>query len=60
MRCYCCNHILTTQETNRRFRESGQFTEMCNTCLNTIDGDGDDATATEDGAYGEKEEDDDS
>jgi hypothetical protein len=37
MRCYCCNNILTTQETNRKFKESGNYTEMCNTCLVSIE-----------------------
>jgi hypothetical protein len=36
MRCYCCNNILTTQESVRKFKDSGSPTEMCNTCLGTI------------------------
>lgn len=36
MKCYCCDHILTTQESTRKFKESGNYTEMCTTCLNTI------------------------
>lgn len=36
MRCYCCDHILTPQESTRRFKESGVFTDMCNSCLNSI------------------------
>lgn len=35
-RCYCCNRILTTQESVRRFKDSGEFTEMCDTCLSEI------------------------
>ncbi len=37
MRCYCCNNILTTQEATRRFKGSGEFSDMCNKCLQTID-----------------------
>jgi hypothetical protein len=36
MRCYCCNTILKPSEATRKFKESGVFTEMCNTCLGTI------------------------
>jgi len=36
VKCYCCDHILTTQESTRKFKESGNYTEMCTTCLNTI------------------------
>lgn len=36
MRCYCCNNILTTQESVRKFKGSGSPTEMCTTCLGTI------------------------
>ena len=36
MRCYCCNNILKPSEATRRFKESGVYTEMCNTCLGTI------------------------
>jgi hypothetical protein len=36
-RCYCCNHILKPSEATRKFKESGVYTEMCNTCLGTID-----------------------
>lgn len=52
MRCYCCNKILTTQEATRKF-SSGEFTDMCNPCLNTIQDD----VNTEDSLY-DKEEDD--
>lgn len=37
MRCFCCNRVLTTQEATRRFKASGTFVDMCNTCLSTID-----------------------
>ena len=36
MRCYCCNKLLNTQESTRRFKESGAFVDMCNECLGTI------------------------
>jgi len=41
MRCYCCNVILTPQEATRRFVKSGEFVDMCNTCLATISDDAD-------------------
>lgn len=47
-RCFCCNNILKPSEATRRFKESGTYTEMCNTCLSTID-DGGDYTATVEG-----------
>jgi hypothetical protein len=39
MRCYCCNKVLTTTESVRRFKESGTFVDMCNGCLSTLDSD---------------------
>jgi hypothetical protein len=39
MRCQACNVILTTQEATRRFKTSGNFVDLCNKCLNTIDDD---------------------
>jgi len=36
MRCYCCNNILTPVEATRRFKESEEFTDMCDKCLNEI------------------------
>ena len=39
MRCSCCNVILTTQESTRKFKVSGDYVDMCNKCLNTIDDD---------------------
>lgn len=54
MRCYCCGNILTTQESVRRFRDSGTYTEMCNKCLSTITDDSD-ALATIDGLAEDEE-----
>lgn len=39
MRCQACNVILTTQEATRKFKESGDFVDLCNKCLSTIDED---------------------
>ena len=39
MRCNCCNVILNTQESVRKFQTSGDYVDMCNKCLNTIDDD---------------------
>lgn len=39
MRCVACYVILTTQEATRKFEESGDYVDMCNKCLSTIDGD---------------------
>lgn len=36
-RCYCCNKILTPRELSTKFAVSGEFTEMCFSCLSTID-----------------------
>lgn len=36
MRCYCCDRVLTTQEACAQFK-SGDFTEMCNKCINAAD-----------------------
>lgn len=36
MRCVCCNTILTPQESVRRFKISGEFTDSCGTCLREI------------------------
>jgi hypothetical protein len=54
MRCSCCNVILSTQESTRKFKVSGDYVDMCNKCLNTID---DDVGYTE-GSYEEESEDD--
>ena len=37
MRCICCNRILTTQESRTKFAVSGNFTETCYHCLDTMD-----------------------
>ena len=39
MRCTCCNRVLSTQESVRRFKTSGEFVDMCTPCLNTISDD---------------------
>lgn len=36
MRCSACNVILTTSESVRRFKDSGDFVDLCNKCLSTI------------------------
>ena len=36
-RCYCCNKILSKLELSRKFVGSGNYTEMCTGCLQTID-----------------------
>ena len=37
MKCYCCDVILTPQESTRKFAKSKTYTDMCNKCLSTID-----------------------
>ena len=54
MRCSCCNVILTPAESVRRFKESGEFVDMCTKCLSTIS---DDVDTTE-GNVPDGEEDD--
>lgn len=39
MRCECCNKVLNTQESTRRFKDSGTFVDMCNACLFSISDD---------------------
>lgn len=36
MRCECCDVILTPQESVRKFRDSGQYTNTCTKCLRDI------------------------
>jgi hypothetical protein len=36
MRCECCNVVLTPQESVRKFRESGEYTNTCTKCLRDI------------------------
>jgi hypothetical protein len=58
MRCECCNQLLTTQESTRKFKTSNTYVDMCNKCLETIS---DDVDVTEgnfldeekDSSYGE-------
>lgn len=52
MRCTCCNRILDTQESTRKFAGSGTYVDMCNTCLSTIEDD----VETIDGEYYEPED----
>lgn len=56
MRCECCNKILNSQESTRKFKESGTFVDMCNECLDTIS---DDVEVTEGYQEGEDNYDDD-
>lgn len=37
MRCQCCNVTLSTQESVRKFRDSGRYTDTCSRCLRDID-----------------------
>ncbi len=54
MRCTCCNRILDTQESTRKFAGSGTYVDMCNTCLATIEDD----VETIDGEHYEDEKED--
>lgn len=36
MRCYGCNKRLSGKESTRRFKESEDFTDLCDVCLGTI------------------------
>lgn len=36
MHCDCCDVLLTPQESVRRFRDSGEFTNTCTRCLRDI------------------------
>jgi len=38
MRCECCNRALSNQESTSKFL-SGEYTNMCNKCLSTIEED---------------------
>jgi hypothetical protein len=40
MRCYCCNAALNDVEATRKFRDSGEYAEMCNECVRSIAGEG--------------------
>lgn len=37
MRCDCCDVILTPQESVRKFRATGEYTNTCSSCLKHID-----------------------
>lgn len=39
MRCYCCNTPLSGAQAVRRFKDSNEFTDMCDRCLETISDD---------------------
>lgn len=39
MKCHACNVTLSTSESVRRFKESGEFVDLCNKCLATISDD---------------------
>jgi hypothetical protein len=52
MRCTACNVILTTSESVRRFKDSGEFVDLCNKCLSTIS---EDVTTVEGVASDEEE-----
>lgn len=56
MRCSACNVILTTSESVRRFKTSGDFVDLCNKCLSTIS---DDIETVDGEAAGEDSTDDD-
>lgn len=36
MRCICCDVRLSPKESCTKFKESGNYTEMCSSCLKTI------------------------
>lgn len=59
MRCFACNVVLSTPERTRRFEGSGEFVDLCNKCLNTIDDDRYDELNTTAGTDDENEGDDD-
>jgi len=48
-RCDCCNVILTPQESTRKFKDSGTYTNTCNSCLKDI------PVETVEGTYYEEE-----
>lgn len=53
MRCQACNVILTPAESTRKFA-SGEFVDLCNKCLGTIQED----VATEEGNYDQEDDED--
>jgi hypothetical protein len=36
MKCSCCDVILSTRESVRKFKTSGDYVDMCDKCLSTI------------------------
>jgi len=36
MRCNCCNKLLSDFEATRRFKETKEFVDMCNECVDTL------------------------
>ena len=58
MRCYSCNKILSSKESVRRFKESGDFVDLCNGCLGTISDEVDtvDGHADEEDDYEDQDE----
>ena len=52
MKCSCCDVILTTAESVRKFKGSGNYVDMCNKCLATISDD----VATVEGAASDEED----
>jgi hypothetical protein len=57
MKCSCCDVILSTRESVRKFKSSGEYVDMCDKCLSTIS---DDVTViegkvTEDNEYNDYE-----
>ena len=55
MRCVACNVILTTQESTQKFVGSGDYVDMCNKCLSTIDEDVQYSDGNDDESLGEEE-----
>jgi hypothetical protein len=39
MKCSCCDVILSTRESVRKFKSSGEYVDMCDKCLFTISDD---------------------
>lgn len=39
MRCNCCNKILSDYESTRKFKNSGDYVDMCNECFRHIEED---------------------
>ncbi len=38
MRCLACNCALTDRESVRKYAESEEFLDLCNSCLNDCEG----------------------